>query len=161
MPASESGPLSSSKLSEICNNHEKSRVKFDLRSEPSDTFEIHKEPSNGSSIHHKSDSEVMGSRKFDCQNGTTDKQSNGASDIPSKSGDDGSEVGSNLSETYESCSKSNDLTETHSKSSEKSDTTVGFLEEAKKNKRFSVTRISKTKSINVDFRLSRGIAQVY
>lgn len=160
MPASESGP--SSKSSEICNNHEKSRVKFELRSEPSDTSEIHKEPSNGSSIRHKSNSEVMGSRKFDCQtNGTTDKQSNGAPDIPSKSGDNGSEVCSNLSETSESCSKSNNLTETHSKSSDKSDTTVGFLEEAKKNKRFSVTRISKTKSINVDFRLSRGIAQVY
>ncbi|KAJ0096832.1 hypothetical protein Patl1_28575 [Pistacia atlantica] len=33
-------------------------------------------------------------------------------------------------------------------------------DEAKRNKKFSVTRISKTKSISVDFRLSRGIAQV-
>ncbi|KAJ0040577.1 hypothetical protein Pint_27946 [Pistacia integerrima] len=33
-------------------------------------------------------------------------------------------------------------------------------DEAKRNKKFSVTRISKSKSISVDFRLSRGIAQV-
>ncbi|CAI8615672.1 unnamed protein product [Vicia faba] len=32
--------------------------------------------------------------------------------------------------------------------------------EARKNKKFSVARISKTKSISVDFRLSRGIAEV-
>ncbi|CAN1324635.1 Suppressor of RPS4-RLD 1 [Linum perenne] len=33
-------------------------------------------------------------------------------------------------------------------------------DEVKRNKKFCVTRISKTKSISVDFRLSRGIAQV-
>lgn len=46
------------------------------------------------------------------------------------------------------------------KSSDKSDMNSESSNDTKGNKKFSVTRISKAKSINVDFRLSRGIAQV-
>ncbi|PWA98797.1 hypothetical protein CTI12_AA008460 [Artemisia annua] len=47
-----------------------------------------------------------------------------------------------------------------SKSSDIHDTRSESSNDAKGKKKFSVTRISKAKSINVDFRLSRGIAQV-
>ncbi|XP_050205125.1 suppressor of RPS4-RLD 1 [Mercurialis annua] len=55
---------------------------------------------------------------------------------------------------------SGDSSEIHIKLSNKSDMPNEACDETKKNKKFSVTRISKTKSITVDFRLSRGIAQV-
>lgn len=57
------------------------------------------------------------------------------------------------------CSKSSDLAEsplTPPKLSSKSE----MSDESKKNKKFCFTRISKSKSISVDFRLSRGIAEV-
>lgn len=58
------------------------------------------------------------------------------------------------------CSKSSSVSEICNKSSGKSNVRSDLVDEAKKNKKFSVARISKTKSISVDFRLSRGIAQV-
>lgn len=80
---------------------------------------------------------------------------------------DTSEVGSGLVDKSESCnqssaifSKSIDKTGICSKLSDKADIYSELSDQAKKNKKFSVTRISKTKSINVDFRLSRGIAEV-
>lgn len=80
---------------------------------------------------------------------------------------DMSEVGSSLVDKSESCnqssaifSKSIDKTGFRSKPSDKADIYSELSDQAKKNKKFSVTRISKTKSINVDFRLSRGIAEV-
>ncbi|KAK9949075.1 hypothetical protein M0R45_004618 [Rubus argutus] len=57
------------------------------------------------------------------------------------------------------CSKSSDLDETPPtppRLSNKSD----IRDESKRNKKFCFTRVSKTKSISVDFRLSRGIAEV-
>ncbi|KAI3495745.1 hypothetical protein L1887_38091 [Cichorium endivia] len=63
----------------------------------------------------------------------------------------------------DSCNKS-DLSSKISlipgKSSDKSNMNSASSNDTKGNKKFSVTRISKAKSINVDFRLSRGIAQV-
>ncbi|KAK7252790.1 hypothetical protein RIF29_36996 [Crotalaria pallida] len=86
-----------------------------------------------------------------------------------------------LSYNSESCNDSSDTSESHNKvitnSSECSDS-IDVAEtfrkpssskfifshekcgEARKNKKFCVARISKTKSISVDFRLSRGIAEV-
>ncbi|XP_021629242.1 suppressor of RPS4-RLD 1 isoform X3 [Manihot esculenta] len=57
-------------------------------------------------------------------------------------------------------SSSGDTSEVRSKSSNKTEIPNEGGDEAKRNKKFCVTRISKTKSITVDFRLSRGIAQV-
>ncbi|XP_022751228.1 suppressor of RPS4-RLD 1-like isoform X2 [Durio zibethinus] len=72
-----------------------------------------------------------------------------------------------LSEKSEQCSrssvissKSSDKTESHSLPSNISDIHNEITDETKRNKKFCVAKISKTKSINVDFRLSRGIAQV-
>ncbi|XAR57739.1 hypothetical protein NMG60_11025991 [Bertholletia excelsa] len=60
-----------------------------------------------------------------------------------------------------SFSKASNASELCSTSSDKFDGSNELSDEgAKKNKKFCVTRISKTKSISVDFRLSRGIAQV-
>lgn len=56
--------------------------------------------------------------------------------------------------------KSVNKTDARSKPSDKVDMQLDLSDQNKRNKKFSVTRISKTKSINVDFRLSRGIAQV-
>lgn len=53
-----------------------------------------------------------------------------------------------------------DTSEILSKSSNKANMHNEVTDEAKRNKKLCVTRISKTKSISVDFRLSRGIAQV-
>lgn len=94
----------------------------------------------------------------------TFNKSNVSFDIP-KLGD-GSKVCSGFNDISEPCnqssaifSKSIDKTESRSKSTYKADITE-LSDQAKRNKKLSVTRISKTKSINVDFRLSRGIAQV-
>ncbi|XP_022741560.1 suppressor of RPS4-RLD 1-like isoform X1 [Durio zibethinus] len=72
-----------------------------------------------------------------------------------------------LSEKSEQCSKSsvictdsNDITETHCPPNDSSDIHNEISDETKRNKKFCVAKISKTKSISVDFRLSRGIAQV-
>ncbi|OWM82121.1 hypothetical protein CDL15_Pgr001695 [Punica granatum] len=59
-----------------------------------------------------------------------------------------------------SSSSSSDVTDVSSKSVEKSVTQSDIVDKAKKNKKFCVTRISKNRSISVDFRLSRGIAEV-
>lgn len=58
-------------------------------------------------------------------------------------------------------SKSSDSTDIVSKPSKKSDARANIGDEAKRTKKFSVAKISKTKSISVDFRLSRGISEVY
>ncbi|KAE8655171.1 Suppressor of RPS4-RLD 1 [Hibiscus syriacus] len=72
-----------------------------------------------------------------------------------------------LSENSEHCSKSSastsnssDITESHSMPNNSSDSNNEISDESKRSKKFCVAKISKTKSISVDFRLSRGIAQV-
>ncbi|KAA3473828.1 suppressor of RPS4-RLD 1 [Gossypium australe] len=84
-------------------------------------------------------------------------------DTPSNSSDSGTA----LSEKSEPCSKSSaissnssDITEGHCLPNNSSDTHNEISDEAKRSKKFCVAKISKTKSISVDFRLSRGIAQV-
>ncbi|PPS19676.1 hypothetical protein GOBAR_AA00895 [Gossypium barbadense] len=84
-------------------------------------------------------------------------------DTPSNSSDSGTA----LSEKSEPCSKSiaissnsSDITEGHCLPNNSSDTNNEISDEAKRSKKFCVAKISKTKSISVDFRLSRGIAQV-
>ena len=57
-------------------------------------------------------------------------------------------------------SKSSDSTDIVSKSSKMSEARGNVSDEARRTKKFSVAKVSKTKSISVDFRLSRGIAEV-
>ncbi|XP_012491923.1 suppressor of RPS4-RLD 1 [Gossypium raimondii] len=84
-------------------------------------------------------------------------------DTPSNSSDSGTA----LSEKSEPCSKSSaissnssDITEGHCLPNNSSGSHNEISDEAKRSKKFCVAKISKTKSISVDFRLSRGIAQV-
>lgn len=115
------------------------------------------------------------SNNFDLRNGFSDKalestnfdgQMIESHDIVDKLSYE-SDSCSDLSDTSEPCSKlsticnsSSNTTETSSKLTFKSEIHNEIIDEAKKNKKFCVARISKTKSISVDFRLSRGIAQV-
>ena len=115
------------------------------------------------------------SNNFDLRNGFSDKalestnfdgQMTESHDIVDKLSYE-SDSCSDLSDTSEPCSKlsticnsSSNTTETSSKLTFKSEIHNEIIDEAKKNKKFCVARISKTKSISVDFRLSRGIAQV-
>ncbi|KAK6237734.1 hypothetical protein QUC31_003203 [Theobroma cacao] len=80
---------------------------------------------------------------------------------------DDSDACTDLIEKSEQCSKSSvissnssDITGSHSQSNNISDIHSELSDETKRSKKFCVAKISKTKSISVDFRLSRGIAQV-
>lgn len=92
-------------------------------------------------------------------------QINGIHDIVNKQCSDSA---FNLSDKSDRLSKSSMVSSNSSntsailsgKSISKADIKDGINEEAKKNRKFCVSRISKTKSISVDFRLSRGISQV-
>jgi tetratricopeptide (TPR) repeat protein len=112
---------------------------------------------------------------LDLRNGFSDKatentnfdgQMNESHDIVDKLSYE-SDSCSDFSDTPEPCSKlsmicssSSNTTESSSKLSYKTDIRNDIIDEAKRNKKFCVARISKSKSISVDFRLSRGIAQV-
>ncbi|CAL5371005.1 unnamed protein product [Camellia sinensis] len=186
--ASEAGPVISSKSNETCNNHNKLSGASELCSELSDTSEFPSESNDTFGIHKESSDKVKKNRRFDGQpngsyngqpngtyngqsngtsfgqpNGTYSSQSNGTNDILNKSGDE-SELSHELSDTCNKpsviCRELSNVSEICSKLSDKSDVSNESSGEAKKNKKFCVTRISKTKSISVDFRLSRGIAQV-
>ncbi|KAL7193336.1 hypothetical protein ACSBR2_025027 [Camellia fascicularis] len=186
--ASEAGPVISSKSNETCNNHNRLSGASELCSELSDTSEFPSESNDTFDIHNESSDKVKKNRRFDGQpngsyngqpngayngqsngasfgqrNGTYSSQSNGTNDILNKSGDE-SELSHELSDTCNKpsviCRELSNVSEICSKLSDKSDVSNESSGEAKKNKKFCVTRISKTKSISVDFRLSRGIAQV-
>ncbi|KAG6729060.1 hypothetical protein I3842_01G007800 [Carya illinoinensis] len=100
------------------------------------------------------------------ENTNSESEMNGSHDIVDKLSYE-SDSCSDLSDTSEPCSKlsmvcnsSSNTTDTRRKLSFKSDIPNEITEDAKRNKKFCVARISKSKSISVDFRLSRGIAQV-
>ncbi|GMI76873.1 SUPPRESSOR OF RPS4-RLD 1, SUPPRESSOR OF RPS4-RLD 3 [Hibiscus trionum] len=71
-----------------------------------------------------------------------------------------SEKSDHCSKSFASSSNSSDITESHCLPNNTSDTNNEISDEAKRSTKFCVAKISKTKSISVDFRLSRGIAQV-
>ncbi|KAE8672583.1 Suppressor of RPS4-RLD 1 [Hibiscus syriacus] len=84
-------------------------------------------------------------------------------DTPSYASDSGtglSEKSEHCSESSASTRNSSDITESHSLPNNTFDPNNEISDESKRSKKFCVAKISKTKSINVDFRLSRGIAQV-
>ncbi|XWS33530.1 hypothetical protein CRYUN_Cryun22dG0091200 [Craigia yunnanensis] len=84
-------------------------------------------------------------------------------DKPSYASDscnDLSEISEQCSKSSVISSKSSDITESDCLPNNTSDTHNEISDETKRNKKFCVAKISKTKSISVDFRLSRGIAQV-
>ncbi|KAH9712205.1 Suppressor of RPS4-RLD 1 [Citrus sinensis] len=159
VPVSKSGLHINGKLREVSENHNGSSDGSKSTHASRDASEINRKSSDN----------------FDICNGPTDKasvnerpgrQMNGTHDVHDKlSSDSASLNDSNTnSESYSKSSisdnKSSDSTESRSKLSFKWDMLKETSNEAKRNKKFCVTRISKSKSISVDFRLSRGIAQV-
>ena len=159
VPVSKSGLHINGKLREVSENHNGSSDGSKSTHAPRDASEINKKSSDN----------------FDICNGPTDKasvnerhgrQMNGTHDVHDKLSSDSASLNySNTnSESYSKSSisdnKSSDSTESRSKLSFKWDMLKETSNEARRNKKFCVTRISKSKSISVDFRLSRGIAQV-
>ncbi|XP_023754339.1 suppressor of RPS4-RLD 1 [Lactuca sativa] len=129
-------PNNSVRTSETSNNHTMSSIGY----EPiGDSREIESKQNHVSS------------------NGNHEKQQNGTYNISVDFG-----ARSSTSDTRKKSDLSTKISLVPSKSSDndKSDMNSEQSNDAKRNKKFSVTRISKAKSINVDFRLSRGIAQV-
>lgn len=143
-PSSESV---STKLSDVSNNHVQSNGRITEASSSTQQVEAH---INGSSL------DVKGTSSFGSLSNTKHEnhptETNG---IHKKSL--GKSVLSNLSESRSElinfsdiCTEPLSLSEIHHE----------IADDASKSKKFCVARISKNKSINVDFRLSRGIAQV-
>lgn len=93
------------------------------------------------------------------ENGSREKQSNGTVEMAAKAGGVNNKSGADL-QLSELTNESSGISEVGSRSGEKSDLNDDPSGESRKNKKLHVSRISKTKSINIDFRLSRGIAQV-
>ncbi|XP_052195401.1 suppressor of RPS4-RLD 1 isoform X1 [Diospyros lotus] len=185
LQASKAGPSNASKSNDVCNNHNKFSCEFELQGDSSNASEIYTETNDRIYIQGESSNRVQknidGEPNGTCNgqtNGTCNGQPNGIyntlpngifSSKPSQMHDDHNESGdeselcNDLSDTCSkssvNCSKSSDASEIFNKLSNNSDER-NELSQAKKNKKFCVTRISKTKSISVDFRLSRGIAAV-
>ncbi|OVA17057.1 Tetratricopeptide repeat-containing domain [Macleaya cordata] len=146
----------------------KSSVTPEVGPKSSDTSEICSKPNGTSETYSKSsDTSEICSKS----NGTSEahSKSSDTSEICSKSNGT-SESHSKSSDTSVICSKSNGTSETHIKSSDiskicrkSSDSSVVLTkrtDEPKKSPKVFATGTSKTKSISLDFRLSRGIAQV-
>ncbi|TXG59325.1 hypothetical protein EZV62_013898 [Acer yangbiense] len=135
----------------------------------SDESNINHESRDVTDICRKSDNNTDISNGFSDKakvNKIHDSQTNGTHFIHDKPRYDKESL-KDFSSTSEPCSRlsitgcnSSDSSESLSKLNYKTDKRIEKSDEDKRNKRFSVTRISKTKSISVDFRLSRGIAQV-
>lgn len=154
-PASES--VVSIKSSNVSENHDKSNGRTKPSSSSSQELEAHDKLQNGSSLNVKGDS-FFGSlsnqknESHPTETNGTHKKSAGKSVFSdsSESSIDSSVVCGESIDFSDICSESFSLSEIHNE----------LMDEANRSKKFCVARISKNKSINVDFRLSRGIAQV-
>lgn len=159
IPVSDLGVHSQSKTSEIHSNHKELKGESTLSTGSSNTSDICGNSGEKSNICSDLKNKSKETKKLHGQSNGTYNKLNKVSDDSRPHGkfSDTSEPCSELSIT---CNKSSDKEEIRNKSSNKSDIRTESSDETKKNKKFCVTRISKSKSINVDFRLSRGIAQV-
>ncbi|KAI3451958.1 hypothetical protein Pfo_008623 [Paulownia fortunei] len=152
-----SGSVVSIKSGKISDNHGKSNGKSKPSGKSSKQFEAHDKLQNGSSLNVKGDN-FLGSqsnKKHESHPTETNGMHNklaGKSVLndSSESSIDSSVVYGESSDFSDICSESFSLSEIHNE----------LMDEANRSKKFCVARISKNKSINVDFRLSRGIAQV-
>lgn len=163
MPQSESASPSNGNLAEICENRDGLGAEAEFCDNTSDKPVVL----------------LKSSDKFDSRNelSSEDRESDKSDGIVNRSHD----VIDKLSYNSESCNDSSDNSESCDKvfttSGESSSDSIDVAEirrkpsskfvfphekngEARKNKKFCVARISKTKSISIDLRLSRGIAEV-
>ncbi|XP_024959887.1 suppressor of RPS4-RLD 1 isoform X1 [Cynara cardunculus var. scolymus] len=163
-------PANSGKSSETFSNHTMSSLGYEPCGDSREVMQIESKPNEISYVPNGSSKKVEGSKSFHVgPNGNCDKQQNGTYNLSvefgarseARSSTSDSRNKSDLSTTISSTpGKSSDIPEIRGNWSDKSDMRSEPSNDAKGNKKFSVTRISKAKSINVDFRLSRGIAQV-
>lgn len=168
-PESNTGPLVSTKSVETCDISKASDGK--LKACSNGMLESSEKPNNTSGLQNRSSAKKH--KKIEHEpNELHERQANGTNNNCKKLGYP-SLVCSELSDTSEDSRKSSAITSESSEQSEpnelqeilsqlnnKCDVHLELSDESKKNKKFCVTRVNKTKSINVDFRLSRGIAQV-
>ena len=162
MPQSESDSLSNGNSTETVNNQDRLSAQDELCGDTSDKCEILLKSTDKFDLGSELNGEDRESNKFD-------GQVNGSPDVIDKLSYN-SESCNDSSDTSESCDKvftngsesseSIDVTEILTKPSSKFIFTNEKNGEARKNKKSCVARVSKTKSISVDFRLSRGIAEV-
>ncbi|POO00767.1 N-terminal acetyltransferase A, auxiliary subunit [Trema orientale] len=157
MLVSESGPSISENSSETSENQNHLDDQSNSCGDSRDTSEVHITSTNNVDV-------CNGISEKDRGTGHVTGQMNGNHNVPNKlsyeseSCDDSSDKCSKLSRIS---SDSSPLTQTPSTMSTKLQTPRNEVsDESNKNKKLCVTRISKTKSISVDFRLSRGIAEV-
>ncbi|XP_027362066.1 suppressor of RPS4-RLD 1 isoform X2 [Abrus precatorius] len=161
-PQSESDALSNRNLTEIYKNQDEFSAQAELYGNTSDKSEVTLKSTDNFDPSNELNNEDRDSNKFD-------GQVNGSPDVIDKLSYN-SESCNDSSDTSESCDKvftnnsepsdSIDVSEILGKPSSKFLFPHEKNGEARKNKKFCVARISKTKSISVDFRLSRGIAEV-
>ncbi|KAJ4963031.1 hypothetical protein NE237_022970 [Protea cynaroides] len=135
----------SSDTSEICG---KSIYTSETDSKSSDSCEIDGKSSDAHEIDGKS-----------CDTSETRSKSRDTHETHSKNSDI-SETSSKFSNTSEACSKSSNASEVRSESKDISGIRSKLDDESKRNHKLFTSGISKNKSISLDFRLSRGIAQV-
>ncbi|KAI9113425.1 hypothetical protein K1719_015352 [Acacia pycnantha] len=158
MPPSETISLSSRNSNENCNTKDRLSGPGESCDIAADTSEICLKSDDKFDSRNKLDDEDRNSNKFD-------DQANGSPDVLDKLSynSESCNDSSDTSESSEKVSTSNDtfdITEIFRKPSNKFDFPLKINDDGRRNKKFCVARISKSKSISVDFRLSRGIAEV-
>lgn len=142
-------PVVSTKLSDASNNHGKSNGRITPPSSSTQQVESHK---NGSSLNVKGESSFgsLSNTKFENHPMETNGIHKNKKSVGKSALNNLAESSSELIDFIDKCSEPLSLSETHNEE----------IDEDNRSKKFCVARISKNKSINVDFRLSRGIAQV-
>ncbi|TMX02833.1 hypothetical protein EJD97_019645 [Solanum chilense] len=170
-PESNTGPPLSTKSGETCDISKASDR--ELKTCSSGMLESSEKSKNSSVLQNSSSNNAKKHKKIESESKELhERQANKTNNNCKKLGYP-SLVGSELSDISEDSRKSSAVTSESSEQSEpnelqeilsqlnnKCDVRVELSDEGKRNKKFCVTRVNKTKSINVDFRLSRGIAQV-
>ncbi|KAI7744996.1 hypothetical protein M8C21_003898 [Ambrosia artemisiifolia] len=154
-------PTDSGKSSETCNTHTISSLGSEPCVDSREVLQIEGKPKDVSYMPNGSGKKdkVEDSKSFHMPNGNHEKQKNGTCNISIDFGAR-SEAHSSTSDNRNKSDLISNISLIPSKSSDIPEMPNEQSNDAKGNKKFSVTRISKAKSINVDFRLSRGIAQV-
>lgn len=146
------------KSSETGDNHPLSSYEFVPSVDSPEQLEISVDSNDTSGSSNDLNNGIMGPEAHSQSNGIHKNQANGSCDIKNKLKDQSVFNG-----------ESKDISQSHQKpstdSGESNDTSESdkfvWSDALKKSKKYCVARMSKTKSINVDFRLSRGIAQVH
>nr|XP_007156747.1 hypothetical protein PHAVU_002G013900g [Phaseolus vulgaris]ESW28741.1 hypothetical protein PHAVU_002G013900g [Phaseolus vulgaris] len=164
-PQSESDAMSNGSLTEIGENQDRLSAQAELCDNTSDKSAILPKSADDFDSRNELSSEDRESNK-------SDSQVNGSPDVIDKLSYN-SESCNDSSDTSESCDKDKVFTNRGESSSDSSEIAEILRKpsskfifphekngDARKNKKFCVARISKTKSLSVDFGLSRGIAEV-